>query len=106
MWAAATELWGSWAAVGRLGGSGVAVAAWNVRRFIAVLLPMWGSKCSLGETLRLFSPPLPPPSQFEDFQTEKAFEILRCQRDRLLCFNDDIQARRLTLVKRIKFASE
>ncbi len=37
---------------------------------------------------------LPPTQllQFEDFQTEKAFEILHRQRDKLLCFNDDIQA--------------
>ena len=36
---------------------------------------------------------LPPPRQFEDFQTEKAFEILHRQRNKQLCFNDDIQAR-------------
>ncbi|GAB4813553.1 hypothetical protein N2152v2_000599 [Parachlorella kessleri] len=30
---------------------------------------------------------------FEDFETERAFEILQRQRDKLLCFNDDIQAR-------------
>lgn len=29
--------------------------------------------------------------QFEDFQTGRAFEILHRQRDKLLCFNDDIQ---------------
>eukprot|EP00887_Chlorella_sp_A99_P008008 scaffold12.g8008.t1 len=29
--------------------------------------------------------------QFEDFETSKAFEILHRQRDKLLCFNDDIQ---------------
>lgn len=29
--------------------------------------------------------------QFEDFQTDRAFEILRRQRTKLLCFNDDIQ---------------
>ncbi|KAL4430559.1 hypothetical protein ABPG77_005799 [Micractinium sp. CCAP 211/92] len=29
--------------------------------------------------------------QFEDFETERAFEILRRQRSKLLCFNDDIQ---------------
>ncbi|PRW33894.1 NADP-dependent malate dehydrogenase [Chlorella sorokiniana] len=29
--------------------------------------------------------------QFEDFETTKAFEILHRQRDKLLCFNDDIQ---------------
>lgn len=29
--------------------------------------------------------------QFEDFTTERAFEILHRQHDKLLCFNDDIQ---------------
>lgn len=29
--------------------------------------------------------------QFEDFQTDRAFAILEKMRDRLLCFNDDIQ---------------
>eukprot|EP00210_Caulerpa_lentillifera_P007505 g7171.t1 len=29
--------------------------------------------------------------QFEDFKTEPAFEILQSLRDRVLCFNDDIQ---------------
>ena len=30
-------------------------------------------------------------SQFEDFQTAEAFDILERMRDRMLCFNDDIQ---------------
>ena len=29
--------------------------------------------------------------QFEDFETTKAFSILERMRDRVLCFNDDIQ---------------
>lgn len=32
----------------------------------------------------------PAPLQFEDFETARAFEILRRQRSKLLCFNDDM----------------
>ena len=31
--------------------------------------------------------------QFEDFNTERAFAILKQLRDKVLCFNDDIQVR-------------
>ena len=30
--------------------------------------------------------------QFEDFQTDRAFAILEKLQDKVLCFNDDIQA--------------
>lgn len=44
----------------------------------------FNSPCSFAP---VFLPPAPPcPQQFEDFQTEKAFEILHRQRDALLCF--------------------
>jgi hypothetical protein len=35
--------------------------------------------------------------QFEDFQTDRAFEILERLQDKVLCFNDDIQVHNFNL---------